>query len=303
MICDNNSNSMMLMDFLIRLVKVFEDYFNVVNEEAIKDNFVTVYELLDETIDFGFPQLTESDLLKDFIKIKHSKISEYEKTLYEKGIIATAYKVNDEVNKIGQMTLREAFYKITDTGNKLSEQKQLKVPTAVTNAISWRKEGIFYPENKVFMDVIEYVNMICGSNGKAIHSEIIGRIKVKSQLSGMPELKLGLNDKVLFEAMNKDLSKASSVDLEDIKFHQCVQLTKFKEDRTIYFVPPDGEFELLSYRLDEKVKPLILVHCKPNVGTSRIEYDVTVKSQYKNDSSSSEVIIKISVPRGKKKKS
>jgi AP-1 complex subunit mu len=109
-------------------------------------------------------------------------------------------------------------------------------------------------------------------------------------------LKLGLNDKVLFEALNKDISR--SVSLEDIKLHQCVQLTKFKEDRTIYFTPPDGEFELLSYRLDEQVKPLILVHCTPNVGNSRIEYDVTAKSQYKSDTASSEVIVKISIPKG-----
>lgn len=32
-----------------------------------------------------------------------------------------------------------------------------------------------------------------------LSSEIIGSIKMNSLLSGMPELKLGLNDKILFE--------------------------------------------------------------------------------------------------------
>ena len=34
---------------------------------------------------------------------------------------------------------------------------------------------------------------------------------------------------------------------------------RFENDRTISFVPPDGEFDLLSYRLSTQVKPLIWV--------------------------------------------
>ena len=51
---------------------------------------------------------------------------------------------------------------------------------------------------------------------------------------------------VLFESQgrsNKDKNKA--VDLEDMKFHQCVRLTRFESDRTISFIPPDGAFDLM----------------------------------------------------------
>lgn len=37
------------------------------------------------------------------------------------------------------------------------------------------------------------------ANGSVLRSEIVGAIKLKVVLSGMPELRLGLNDKVLFE--------------------------------------------------------------------------------------------------------
>lgn len=47
--------------------------------------------------------------------------------------------------------------------------------------------------------------------------------------------------------------------MEDVKFHQCVRLSRFENDRTISFIPPDGEFELMSYRLSTPVKPLIWV--------------------------------------------
>jgi hypothetical protein len=49
-------------------------------------------------------------------------------------------------------------------------------------------------------------------------------------------------------------TKGRAVELDDIKFHQCVRLTRFENERTISFIPPDGDFELMSYRLDMNVK-------------------------------------------------
>ena len=37
-----------------------EDYFKDVEEESIRDNFVIVYELMDEVMDYGSPQFTDS---------------------------------------------------------------------------------------------------------------------------------------------------------------------------------------------------------------------------------------------------
>ena len=54
---------------------------------------------------------------------------------------------------------------------------------------------------------------------------------------------------VLFESTGRGKSK--SVELEDVKFHQCVRLSRFENDRTISFIPPDGEFELMSYRCEK----------------------------------------------------
>jgi len=36
----------------------------------------------------------------------------------------------------------------------------------------------------------------------------------------MPELKLGLNDKLLFESQHRTTSKGKAVEMEDVKFHQ-----------------------------------------------------------------------------------
>lgn len=48
--------------------------------------------------------------------------------------------------------------------------------------------------------------------------------------------------------------KSKTVELEDVKFHQCVRLSRFENDRTISFIPPDGESELMSYRLNTTVR-------------------------------------------------
>ena len=90
---------------------------------------------------------------------------------------------------------------------------------------------------------------------------------------------------VSFSAMNIFCilgGKSKSVELEDVKFHQCVRLSRFENDRTISFIPPDGEFELMGYRLNTHVKPLIwiesVIERHPH---SRIEYMIKVYPETK----------------------
>ena len=45
---------------------MFIDYFKELEEESIKDNFVVIYELLDEMMDFGYPQTTEPKVLQEY---------------------------------------------------------------------------------------------------------------------------------------------------------------------------------------------------------------------------------------------
>jgi len=45
-----------------------QDYFGECSETVIKDNVVTVYELLEEMLDNGFPLATESNVLKEMIR-------------------------------------------------------------------------------------------------------------------------------------------------------------------------------------------------------------------------------------------
>lgn len=207
------------------------------------------YELLDEVMDFGYPQFTEGTILSEYIK-------------------TDAYKL----------------------------AVQPRPPMAVTNAVSWRKEGLVYKKNEVFLDVVEAVNLLVNSNGAVVRSEVVGALKMRAYLSGMPECKLGLNDKVLFDVQGRS-GRQKAVDLEDIKFHQCVRLASFERDRTISFVPLDGAFDLMTYRLSQNVKPLIWVECHvERHSRSRTEYMVKARSQFKERSAATSVEIFLPIP-------
>ena len=56
------------------------------------------------------------------------------------------------------MTTALVFRFITQEGHKL--ELTPSVPDAVTNAVSWRKQGIKHRKNEVFLDVIESVNLL-----------------------------------------------------------------------------------------------------------------------------------------------
>lgn len=51
--------------------------------------------------------------------------------------------------------------------------------------------------------------------------------------SGMPECKLGLNDRVLLEAQGR-ATKGKAIDLDDIKFHQYVSVLSFNLNKLFY---------------------------------------------------------------------
>jgi AP-1 complex subunit mu len=107
-------------------------------------------------MDFGYPQVTESKILQQYIT--------------------------------------QESYKL---------ETQARPPMAVTNAVSWRSDGLKYRKNEVFLDVIESVNLMVNANGNVLRSELLGAIKMKCYLSGMPDVRLGLNDKVMFDAAGR----------------------------------------------------------------------------------------------------
>lgn len=60
---------------IFMFLKVFSEYFKELEEESIRDNFVIIYELMDELMDFGYPQTTDSKILQEWVSSTHGCIS------------------------------------------------------------------------------------------------------------------------------------------------------------------------------------------------------------------------------------
>ncbi|XP_028070200.1 WAT1-related protein At2g39510-like [Camellia sinensis] len=118
-----------------------------------------------------------------------------------------------------------------------------------------------YVSLQVFLDIAESVNLLMSSKGSVLRCDVTGKILMKCFLSGMLDLKLGLNDKI---GLEKELQiklrptkSGKTIELDDVTFHKCVNLTRFNSKKTVSFVPPDSEFELMNWmqngNMDRKV--------------------------------------------------
>lgn len=138
---------------------------------------------------------------------------------------------------------------------------------------------------------------------------------MRAYLSGTPECKFGLNDKLVIDNKSGERGLSDAVELDDCRFHQCVRLNEFDATRTITFVPPDGEFELMrlgvcfmllffrllmpfpSYRSTSNVKlPLRIITSVTEMGTTQVSYTVTVKTNFNNKLSATNVVLRIPTP-------
>lgn len=148
--------------------------------------------------------------------------------------------------------------------------------------------------------------------GTVLRADVDGHIMMRAYLSGTPECKFGLNDKLVIDRGSRRAAGAAgladedlgsvggssdAVELDDCRFHQCVRLTEFDSSRTISFVPPDGEFELMTYRATSNVKlPLRVLPTVTEIGTTQVSYAVTVKASFGAKLSATNVVLRIPTP-------
>jgi len=143
------------------MVTICKAYFNnEFSESHVRKNFALIYELLDEVMDFGYPQILDPELLKMYIT--QGKMSQ----------------VNN-IEKLKEITIQ------------------------ATGAISWRPPNLKYRKNEIFIDIIENVNCLLSDKGTVLKVDCIGEVVMKTCLSGMPECKFGLNDKLLIQKNQK----------------------------------------------------------------------------------------------------
>ncbi|KAL1528669.1 hypothetical protein AB1Y20_010005 [Prymnesium parvum] len=212
----HNVSPAFVIELLTQLTKVCKDYIGVLTEESLRKNFTLIYELVDEVIDFGYPQSASTAELQAFV-----------------------FNEAAPVSNTKESRLLPALTKPTQ---KTMSSRAVHQPISLPNSSS--RSG----KNEIFVDVIDRISATFNSNGQVRTFSIDGSIQMKSYLTGSPELQLALNDELVIAGSGVKAGYGM-VELDNVNFHECVQLDKFEAHKMLVLEPPHGEFVLMNFHI------------------------------------------------------
>ncbi|CAG7898714.1 unnamed protein product [Brassica rapa] len=265
-----NVSPSLVLELLQRIARVIKDYLGVLNEDSFRKNFVLVYELLDEVIDFGYVQTTSTEVLKSYV-------------------------FNEPI------LIAPARLQPIDPAAIFTQGSKRMPGTAVTKSVVANDPGGRKRE-EIFVDIIEKISVTFSSSGYILTSEIDGTIQMKSYLSGNPEIRLALNEDLNIGRGGASVydyrsSSGSGVILDDCNFHESVRLDSFDSDRTLSLVPPDGEFPVMNYRMTQEFKPPFHVNTLiEEAGRLKAEVIIKIRAEFPSDVVANTITIQMPLP-------
>jgi len=178
------------------------------------------------------------------------------------------------------------------TSNKLKKwvgdmtgQSQMSgiLPDGSLTNTPWRKTGVKHVTNEIYFDIMEEIDCTLEANGLPVSCEVSGEVVVLSKLSGMPDLSLTYTNPHI---------------LDDVSFHPCVRYNRYEQQKVVSFIPPDGSFKLMAYRVKGQLQ--LPLYVKPQITFSATSGKVTVMVGPKNTQGKAveEVVITIPFPKG-----
>ncbi|KAG7191739.1 uncharacterized protein KQ657_002875 [Scheffersomyces spartinae] len=178
------------------------------DRDVIMDNFNLIYELFDECVDFGIPQMTNYNVLREFIKVG-ANLPQTPESHY------SSEDDDDDNGDAKNGTKQRSLTKLSHNQSKLNQTKMtsssnmakklalFEISASVNPSIlrdaslkyGWRPKGIFYAKNEIYVDIVEDCEFHYDLQTQRIRkNDIYGTIAVKCYLSGMPLCKIGFNE-------------------------------------------------------------------------------------------------------------
>lgn len=217
-------------------------------------------------MDYGYPQVTQTENLKAFV--------------YNEPIVVTT---------------------VADTGKminpKTASASAVHKPVINSVDVDGKKTSLSANQkNEIFVDILERLSVLFSNNGYVLNSTIDGCIQMKSYLAGNPQLRLALNEDLAI-GRNGNTSYGGGVTVDDINFHDCVNLSEWEHGRTLSFHPPDGEFIALNYRMTGEFKtPFRIFPSIEEVEPNKIEISVHVRAEIPDNHFGANVSIEVPLP-------
>ena len=249
----DNASPNYYLEVLDRVMKVIKDHIGQLNEETIRKNFVLIYEIIDEMIDFGYPQLADTEQVKQFVFTEP---------------IVDLQNIN---------TIKEMFSRTT----KSNINTQRSIADSST-------------KNEIYVDIIEKVTCLFSRNGTIISSGIDGCIKMKSYLKNQPEMRIVFTDDVM---VGKSSYSAGRMELAGYNFCQGVRARDFESQRTLYIMPPEGEFILMNYRINNEFAPPFRIYTIVEESNYKLELVIKLNANFSNTVKAGNIVITFNAPK------
>lgn len=195
----DNVDVMLVLQFLFKLIELLQNYLQSdhLEKELLQSNYVLIYQLLDEILDYGVPQSTDFSILREYLRKEE---------------------------------------KVAQSNEPETEEINFSISRTSTTKISWRPKGIFYKKNEIFIDLIETVSLFYNLETSEVkNNSIVGEINSKCYLSGMPVCKLGLNETLVQDFHGTKLD--NKIIFDNINFHQCVELSNLDKNVMQFLPP------------------------------------------------------------------
>ncbi|PKK28465.1 adaptor-related protein complex 3, mu 1 subunit [Columba livia] len=148
------------------------------------------------------------------------------------------------------------------------------LPTGQLSNIPWRRAGVKYTNNEAYFDVIEEIDAIIDKSGSTVFAEIQGDLSLSF--------------------MNPRL-------LDDVSFHPCIRFKRWESERVLSFIPPDGNFRLISYRVSSQNLVAIPVYVKHVISfkenSSSGRFDVTIGPKQNMGKTIEGVVMTVHMPK------
>ncbi|KPP75855.1 AP-4 complex subunit mu-1-like [Scleropages formosus] len=204
---------------IIELTALIKDYCGSLSEKSVRMNFALIYEMLDEMLDYGYIQTTSTDILKNFIQTEAVSSKPF------------------------------SLFDLRSVGLFGAETQQSKVaPSAAASRPIMSSRGDQEGKNEIFVDVVECLTVVIGSNGVLMKADIQGEIRVKCYLPSCSEMRIGLNEELSI-GKSQLRGYGAAVRIDECSFHQAVRLDEFESYRILKICPSQGEQTVMQYQL------------------------------------------------------
>lgn len=110
-------------------------------------------------------------------------------------------------------------------------------------------------KNETFVDLFEQLTVLFNPSGQLIRADLDGQVRLRCYVPGSPLFHMGFNEDLVVRQEGSNHGPTSIV-FDDVVFHQSVSLEQWSQNRSVLFHPPEGEFALMSYRMDVMRLPM-----------------------------------------------